>query len=340
MTPAADRWSAVWLVTFTLLSWASVPLFLRDFVSFGLDPFSSNAWRYLISAVFWLPVLLLMARAGNLPASLVRAAWVPVLFNLAGQTCFAWGPALLEPGFFSFVFRVQIIFVTLGAYVLFPAERGMLRAPQYWLGVALVVAGSVGLFVFRDATRALVVPAGAGAPGGVAGDAGSGTFALGVAVSLLSGVLFAGYGLSVRRCVGQYAPVAAFGVICQFTALGMVALGVLFGTRHGLVALDMTGLQWFKLVASAFIGIAISHVSYYASLKRLGVSLTVGVIQLQPVLTAIGSTLIFDERLTPLQWCAGVVGVSGAIVMLATKVQPAARAPETTRAAAEGGAPD
>jgi drug/metabolite transporter (DMT)-like permease len=339
----SHRWAGLWLVVFTLLSWASVPLFLRDFASFGLDPFISNAWRYLISAVFWLPLLAIMWRRGQMPAGLVCASIVPVCFNIVGQTCFAWGPSLLDPGFFSFVFRVQIIFVTLGAYLLFPAERGLLRTRRYWLGVALVVMGSVGLFLFRDAGGAAppmgqdVAAAAHKVAPGLTGDT---RFWVGVGVSLMAGVMFAGYGLSVRYYVSKFSPVVSFGVICQFTAIGMVALGVTLGTAHGLTALDMTGPQWLKLVASAFIGIAVSHVSYYASLKRLGVSVTVGVIQLQPVLTAVGSTLIFDERLNSAQWAAGLLGVSGAIVMLwaghIAASRQTKRAPTAPAATADG----
>jgi len=311
-TQNSPRAAGIWLIAFTLLSWASVPLFLRDFASFGLDPFTSNAWRYFISAAFWLPLLAVTWRAGNLPKGIARATIVPVAFNIAGQTCFAWGPSLLDPGFFSFVFRVQIIFVTLGAYMLFPAERGLLRSPRYWLGVALVVLGSVGLFAFRDGTNNAAPTANLIAPG-LTGDT---RFYLGVGISLLAGVLFAGYGLSVRYYLSRYTPVVAFGVTCQFTAIGAILMGLTFGTHHAMTALDLSTAQWVKLIASAFIGIAISHVSYYASLRRLGVSMTVGVIQLQPVLTAVGSTLLFDERLAPAQWAAGLVGVTGAIVML------------------------
>lgn len=334
---APGRWAAVWLVVFTLLSWASVPLFLRDFASFGLDPFTSNAWRYLISAVFWLPLLAMTWRAGNMPAGIGRAALVPVVFNILGQTCFAWGPSLLDPGFFSFVFRVQIIFVTLGAYLLFPSERGLLRTRRYWFGVALVVLGSVGLFLFRDAGVISAV-IGANTPSKIApGLTGDTRFWIGVVISLLAGVMFAGYGLSVRYYVSRFSPVVSFGVICQLTAVGMVTLGLVLGQRHGLAALDMTGVQWAKLVASAFIGIAISHVSYYASIKRLGVSITVGVIQLQPVLTALGSTLLFDERLNAAQWAAGLVGVTGAIVMLWAGHTAASRTPkQATTATADG----
>lgn len=310
----------------TLLSWAAVPLFLRQFRLDGvIDPYTANGWRYGLSALFWLPYLAWLASKGRLPRALLLAAAVPVGFNILGQTAFAWGPTLLEPGFFSFVFRIQIVFVTLGAYVLFPPERAVLHTVRYWVGVALVAAGSVGLFLFRDQSA-------------VAGHTSAphdGTFWLGVAVAVASGVLFAGYGLSVRYFVSKYHPVAAFGVICQFTAVGMVCVMLVMGRGHGASALGMNAFQWTMLILSAFIGIAISHVTYYASLRRLGVSVTSGVIQLQPIITAAGSMLIFGERMTGLQWLSGLVGVGGALLMLAAGASVHTKKADTLKAEGE-----
>ncbi len=318
--PHASR-LGVGLILLTLLSWASIPLFLRSLsTQHHLDPFTANGYRYAISALFWLPFLILARRSRTLPTALLTAAIVPTVFNLMGQTAFAWGPALLPPGFFSFVFRVQIVFVTLGAYLMFPSERAALRRPSYWTGLALVVAGSVGLISFQDAAP------GAPAPGVHVDD--PALMALGIGVSLLSGVMFAGYALSVRRFVSTYSPVTSFGVICQYTAIGALVVMLVAPLLNPVLPASMLkadptlplttfGLHaWMLLLASSFIGIAISHVSYYASIKRLGVSVSSGIIQLQPIVTALASLVIFDERLNAMQWASGTLGIFGAILML------------------------
>jgi drug/metabolite transporter (DMT)-like permease len=93
---------------------------------------------------------------------------------------------------------------------------------------------------------------------------------------------------------------------------------LILGTNFGAKPLSFSTWPWIMLIASSFIGIAISHVTYYQSLKKLGVSISVGIIQLQPIITAVGSTLIFDEKLSPPQWISGCIGILGAIIMLAT----------------------
>jgi drug/metabolite transporter (DMT)-like permease len=359
-TKASGLGGGVSLAVFTLLSWSSVPLFLHWFAGpqFGLEAFSQNGWRYGISAVFWLPFLAWAffgpGRGGGAggasgggggaggasdTAGLLRAAIIPAAFNIAGQTAFAWGPTLLDPGFFSFIFRVQIIFVTLGAYLLFASERDTLRRPRYWLGTALVIGGSIVMIALKQpvvggaeagAGGAEVVAGGAGGAEVVAAAASHAPSLLGVLVALAGAVLFAGYGLSVRACVGQYRPILAFGVICQYTAVGVIVLMFIFGWTWHVPATQFSLFQMSMLVLSAFIGIALSHVSYYASLTSLGVAVTVGIIQLQPIVTAVASVLLLGERLSPGQWAAGVVGIIGAILMIS-----ASRAPMSAAAVEE-----
>lgn len=301
---APSRAGGVALVVGTLLSWASIPLFLRFFArpdpqtgAALIDAWTANGWRYGISAVFWMPLLTVAFVKGRMPRAILAAAAVPTVFNVLGQTSFAWCPYFLDPGFFTFVFRVQIVFVGFGAYLLFPAERAALRSARFWMGVALVVAGSVGLVMFG---RGL----------------GSGHSLWAILLAVSSGGLFAGYGLSVRYFMHQYPAVLAFGVICQYTAVCVVGLMLALGKNHGAVVLGFSGFHWMVLVASSMIGIALSHVAYYAAIQRLGVSVSMGIIQLQPVLTAAASVLMGWEHLAPLQWVSGVIGVAGALLVL------------------------
>lgn len=317
LVPTRSPWArGVPLILGTLLSWSSIPLFLRFFArpdpATGealIDAWTANGWRYGLSALFWLPLLFVAFRRGRLPRGIFVAAAVPTFFNAVGQTAFAWCPYFLDPGFFTFVFRVQIVFVAFGAYLLFPGERAALRSWRFWLGVLLVAGGSAGLVVFGGGGRGLGTT--------------HSLWAILLAVS--SGALFAGYGLAVRKFMHQYPAVLAFGVICQYTAVCVVVLMLILGKGHGAGVLSFSPFNWFMLVASSLIGIALSHVAYYAAIQKLGVSVSMGIIQLQPVLTASASVLLGWEHLTPLQWCAGVVGVTGALLVLAAGMQAASK---------------
>src|SRR5205085_9036842 len=140
-----------------------------------------------------------------------------------------------------------------GAYMLFPSERPVLRRPLSWLGIALVLAGITGTIFLAPGARGALE-----------------TQALGVGLALVGGLLFAGYALAVRRYMHGFHRVTAFAAISQFTAVICVALMLGFahsGETHvydaGRSAWLLAPGQFGLFLLSAIIGIALGHVFYY-----------------------------------------------------------------------------
>ncbi len=304
----------VMMIVLTLVGWSSVPLFLRHFAE-QIDPWTSNGWRYGFSAVVWLPVLAWAMVHGRVPRGLWKAALVPSIVNAAGQVCFTYAHYRIDPGLLTFGLRTQILFVAIGAWIMFPKERAIIRTPGYIAGALLLIVGMVAVIsmdapVENGAGRALADSVTGAAWGSF--DA----YVTGVALALGSGLLFASYGLAVRKFMEGVNSVIAFAAICQLTALIMVALMFAFGQKAGATVFDMATDQFFLLLLSALIGIAIGHVFYYMSIARLGIAVSAGVLQLQPFLVAIGSFMLFNEVLSTGQWLGGCIAVSGALLML------------------------
>lgn len=287
------------LIFVTLLGWSAVPLFLRYFTDF-IDAWTANGWRYGMSALFWVPAMLISFAKGRLPKEVWRAAIVPAAFNIAAQIFFALAPYYILPGMLTFLLRLQIVFVAIGAYILFPAERPVLRSPTYVVGVAVLFAGLIGL-CFMGSTPP------------------KGSTLTGIIFGISAGLLYGGYSLAVRRNMQKIHPVHAFGAISQYTAAGLLIIMLSLGESHGAKAMQLNWGQLGMLFASAMVGIAITHVTYYAAIARLGVSLAAGVILLQPFLCSAASFFLFDERLTGGQWLSGVAALAGAGVMLDTQ---------------------
>lgn len=254
----------------------------------------------------WAPVLVIGLMRKNLPPGLWKAALWPSVFNIAGQICFALAPYYIEPGLMTFSLRAQIVFVTLGAALLFPAERLVIRRPGYLIGIACVVGGTVATILLK--------------PGGL----GSGT-TIGVVLALSSGILYSGYALCVRHFMHGANPLQAFAVISQYTALGVLIPMFIWGDKSGMVATTLAGRQFLYLLLSSLIGIGLGHTLYYFSIGRLGLAVSSGVVQLQPFLVSVASMFLFNERLSPLQWGTGAIAISGAIVILLEQHQVAAR---------------
>jgi len=316
---APSQLGGVVLVVFTLLGWSSVPLFLRYFAE-DIDGWTSNGWRYGFAALMWLPVLLVAAARRKMPKGLFIAALVPTAFNIVGQVCFTWAHYMLDPGMLTFALRAHIVFVTIGAALLFASEREVIRRPLFLLGVVLVIGGTSATILFAPER-----PSTASEASGVLADDPALARTLGVALSIAAGALFACYALSVRKFMVGVNSILAFAAISQYTALAMVGLMLGFGTSYGLTALptvwhegagNLTVLGFWLLLASSVIGIALGHVAYYMSINRLGVAVASGVIQLQPFVVSIGSLVMFKELLTGGQWVAGAIAVGGAGSML------------------------
>jgi drug/metabolite transporter (DMT)-like permease len=144
-------------------------------------------------------VLLLAARRGSLPKGLWRAALVPSLVNALGQVTFTWAHYRIDPGVLTFGLRTQIVFAAVGAYLLFPAERPVIRSLAYLGGILAVGVGTSGAVLLGEE------PLGAARVSGIV-------------LSIASGLFFAGYGLSVRKFLGGVRSILAFAAISQITA--------------------------------------------------------------------------------------------------------------------------
>lgn len=298
---------AIFLIVSTLIGWSAVPLFLKHF-SHSIDAWTSNGWRYGFSALLWAPLLVFGAMRGSLPVGLWRAALVPSVFNCAGQVCFTWAHYKIDPGLLTFGLRMQIVFVAVGAFMLFPTERRVIRTRSYLLGVATVFGGTLGTILLAPA----VVK-------GSTSDIPTSVYLLGVALAIGAGLFFACYALAVRHYMHGVRSTTAFAAISQYTAAAMVLLMLLLGDRHGAAAAELPGGQIALLLLSAIIGIALGHVFYYAAIARLGVAISSGVVQLQPVLVTAASAVLFGETMTVPQLVCGGIAILGAAAMLSVQ---------------------
>jgi len=254
----------------------------------------------------------------SLPKGLWGAALVPAMFNTVSQAVFCWTFYKIDPGLATFGLRSNIVFATIGAAILFAAERRVIRTPGYITGILLVVGGTVGTMLL-----------GQGLPRGAT--------LVGIVLAICSGAGFAGYALAVRHWMHGVSAIQSFAAISLYTAIGTVGVMLVLGDRGGLTALELLekpcvlwgaptvqgdgrvvlpGGQFSLLLISAVIGIALGHVFYYYSISRLGLAVAAGVVQLQPFFVSLGSLMLFGETLTVPQWVCGSVAVGGAVMIL------------------------
>ncbi|MDA1008607.1 MAG: DMT family transporter [Planctomycetota bacterium] len=294
-----SRWFGVLTVVLALLGWSIVPIILRD-LGPRVDPWSNNGWRYGASALFWLPWLIWTWKREGVRRGIFRDAFWPSVANVVGQSCFTAAFVELNPGLVTFCLRTQLVFVAILAWMMFPAERGVMRTPRFIGGVSLVLIGVLPVLLGGNIEW-------------------TGASLNGVLYALGSAVGYACYGIFVRKWMQRDHPITAFAVIAQQTAIGLILIMLVMGKDSGMAIVDLSERDLWLLGIAAFIGITVGHVFYYISIARLGVSVTSGVLQLQPFLVSAISLQVFQERLTPLQWFGGVVAIGGAAIMLTAK---------------------
>lgn len=303
----ARRWDlrgTAYLVI-NILCWALVPVFLRDLANpaHGVDPWVANGLRYPMAAVLYWPALILACRSGTLTRSLLVRSIPAAAFSFGGQILWAQAPYYMDAGTIGFLVQFAVIWGVLGAMIMFPEERPLLRAPAFYIGIILAVAGFGTMSISR---------------GALDGEAST----TGVLILLVCSLLFAGYGLCVRKYLRHDAPILAFAVVAQYVTVGCVALMFLKGDVGAIPSISLKG--WFLLAASSFLGIGLAHVLLYAAIQRLGPSISsVGRLVI-PFITLLIAYFVLDERLTLVEWMAGFAMVGGGVAVVSTqnRLQP------------------
>jgi drug/metabolite transporter (DMT)-like permease len=73
------------------------------------------------------------------------------------------------------------------------------------------------------------------------------------------------------------------------------------------------------VVISGIIGLAGANSSYFLSIKRIGLAASANLVLANPFLAALGSYLIFGERLTAVQWVFGIILLAGCALVISVR---------------------
>ena len=278
----------------TILCWATVPVLLKDLTR-SVDAWTANGLRYPMAAILYWPVLVLGLRSGRLTRALVLRALPPAVITLCGQILWALAPYYLDASLIAFLIQASVVWAVLGAMILFPDERALLRSPRFYAGLLLAAAGFLGLAITREA---FVHP----------------MTQTGVTLILACSLFFGAYSVSVRRCLGNDPPLLSFGIVAQFVSVGLVTLMFVMGMdeRVGGLAVD----RWGVLAVSSLLGIGIAHVLLYSAIQRIGATLSNGLCMAIPFVTLVIAHFMLGESMSPGEWTSGgAMAVGGGLLL-------------------------
>lgn len=314
-TPGVTVSGLAW-ATATLVCWTVTPLLVK-YLTGVFDLWASNGWRYGMAALVWLPLLLWTIAKGKMPAGIWRRALAPAAFSAVAQVAFVGAFYCTGAGMVTFGLRFQIVATAIGAAMLFPGERAIVRRPLFLIGGGAVIAGVIGV-------AALATPAEAGGDvdsvatvtGGLSE---SQRHALGVGLAIVAGIGYACYGMAVRKCLAGVSARLSFSVISIYVGAAMILLMVLFADRPVAQLAAIDGMQWVLLILSVIFGLAAGHVIYFTAMTKLGVAPATGFVQMQPFTVAAAGYFVLGEVMNMPQIACGALAVAGAGVMLYTQ---------------------
>ncbi len=281
----------------SVLCSSSVPLFLEYFTPY-VDAWTVNGYRYVVVFLIIFPIIIVFSRAGKYTQRMWKVALIPALFNFLQQITWAWAPYFIEPGMIGFLVKSTVVWSIAGSFLIFVDERFLLQDKRFWMGLMLSLTGFFGLSYFGEGLSL------------------GGTF-FGVMLVLVSSLFMASYGLAVKRYFNETSALVSFSIIAFYTALGLVALMFVLGEPQAFLRIP---LKINLIIAvSAFVGINVAHVLFYISLKHLGVMVSYSVSLFSAFFTALLSYLIFNERLSLLQWLSGSFIIAGGVIIIAAR---------------------
>lgn len=289
---------AVLCLLLAIVCWGVPPIMLRYLAGPGrvADGFTTNLVRYPVSTIVYIPIMIAAHRRGLRLGSFWKWAILPAAVNVVGQTMFAIAPYLMPAGLMSFLLRLSTIWSVLLALVLFRDERMLARSVRFWTAAVLSMVGFLLMAIIGN--KDMTVSVGA------------------IVMIFMCSIFWGLYDVTVRMTMGKLPPLVVFGVIGNYTSIGLVALGPI-GEPSSLANLSWP--LWLLLIVSAYIGIGAAHGAYYFALQRLGVAISSITLLLSPFVTIIGSALILHEEFTWVQWVGGVVLIVGAALALWTR---------------------
>ncbi len=281
----------------TLLCWSSAPLFIK-YLTHHLDLWTQNVLRYGAACLFWLPFLLIAAKSGKLPSAVWKRALLPFIPNIVGQTLWAAAFYYIDPGFASLLSMTAFLWVIILSVIFFAEERQHLSNRLFRLSIILSLVGLMGVMFFHPAfTRSYTI--------------------IGITIIMLYGFIWALYAIAVKVSFRGIDSRIGFSVVSIYTVIALLILTIFMGRPGKCLELSFNG--WFAVVLSGITGIALGHVFYYISLRRLGPT-TPSLVQLaQPFIVVVISYFVFSEKLSAPQLVFGTVLVAGSAMAILSK---------------------
>jgi drug/metabolite transporter (DMT)-like permease len=273
----------------TLLFWSIGPIFIR-FLTGYIDCWTQNMVRYSSAMLFLLPFFVFNMRSRKLPRSIWLLALIPTAANLVMQSLWAMSFYYIDPAFISLLTKTSLVWITGFSLIFFAEERGLLKSKSFWLAMVLSLVGVAGVLVNKEGF-------------------GSKRTVIGIVIALTEAACWGLYAVTAKIAFRKTNSRDGFSVVSIYSTIGFVVLAFIFGKPGQCLAMDVKG--WSVVVISGVICIAVAHVCFYVSMKRLGATIPSLIFLLSPVIILTLSHYLYKETMNFHQVLFGLILLGG-----------------------------
>lgn len=272
-----------------LLLWSTGPNFIKYFSGF-IDSWTQNLLRYSAACLFWMPFLLISIKKNQIDKRVWRKALLPAGANIVMQSLWVRALYYIDPAFMNLLVKSSVIWIAGFSIMFFAEERALIKSKRFWVGLGLSMVGVVGVLFYKE-------------------DFGTHKTLTGIIITLAASFMWGLYTVTAKMAFKDIDSRSGFSVICIYTVVGLCGLAFIFGKPSE--CLNMSALPWAYIVISGVVCIGITHVLYYASMKRLGATIPTLILLSSPFTVLAISHIVFGESLNATQWLFGVILLVG-----------------------------
>jgi drug/metabolite transporter (DMT)-like permease len=281
---------------FAILVWSGWMVFSSYGVRGSLTAYDITALRFATAGLCMAPIFLRRGmRIG--PWGCWGALWLALLMGAAYNTIAITGMKYAATSHASIIQTSVLIFSTLGGIWLLKEQLRGLQA----LGIALSILGVIFLLESGDAINP--------------------SQNIGHALFLLSGMMWAGYTLSVRHW--QADPVQVSACVCVLSAVLFLPIYFLF--LPSTLSIENWQEAAFQAVYQGIINSIFALICYNRAVRCLGAGTTSAFLPLVPVLATLMAIPLLGEYPLYMEWAGLALAAVG--VLLATGVVRRSMAP-------------
>ncbi|WP_088040771.1 DMT family transporter [Bacillus sp. EAC] len=135
---------------------------------------------------------------------------------------------------------------------------------------------------------------------------------IGISLALAAAVVYSIYIIVGGRVTLQLPPIVTCAYITLFAAISFLIVGVSTNSLH--VHFSLVG--WLAILSISIISSVISMLSFFAGIKLIGPTKGSILSMIEPVITILFSTILFNERMNLLQLFGGTVVLVGAFIVV------------------------